>query len=300
MRRQCARRSKLRPAHGASRTSGASRAVSLPPAGGRAPEGRLGAARRRASASPEGPLRRAASAQAEPSGTACAAGVAGLARLAEAPPTGPEARTAPQPPLRGGRAAPEHLRRNRRGGGAKQGPPQAACLGLALRKGAPEQRLAANLAGTRHRRGLGRHITRHGLQGRDGAGGGTAAAQGGQGVGPQAGGAGGTRPARRRDTDGSPFSWPLTGRENEKRECPPGTPSCLLIDADRVTVGQVWGCPPPPLGQVPYIGHLSVSRGDNTGVSPLYPVRLRFADPGGTPFSCHNENGYGISGASLV
>lgn len=41
------------------------------------------------------------------------------------------------------------------------------------------------------------------------AGGGTAAAQGGQGSGPQAAGAGGTRPARRRDTDGSPFPLPV-------------------------------------------------------------------------------------------
>lgn len=65
----------------------------------------------------------------------------------------------PKAPTSGGRAAPEHLRRNRRGGGAKQGPPQAACLGLALRRGAPAQRLAANLTRTRRRRGLGRHIT---------------------------------------------------------------------------------------------------------------------------------------------
>ena len=105
------------------------------PLGARAPEGRLGAARWRASASPEGPLRRAASAQAEPRGTACAAGVAGLARLAEAPPHGPEARTAPQPPHRGGRAAPEHRRRNRRGGGAGQGPRSGPLAGLALRRG---------------------------------------------------------------------------------------------------------------------------------------------------------------------
>lgn len=49
---------------------------------------------------------------------------------------GPEGRTAPQPPLCGGRAAPEHLRRNRHGGGAMQGrangPPRR---GLALHCG---------------------------------------------------------------------------------------------------------------------------------------------------------------------
>ena len=72
-----------------------------------------------------------------------------LARLAGAPPPGPEARTAPKPPHRGGRAAPEHLRRTERGEGAKQGPPQAACLGLALREGCPALRLAA---GKRRRR----------------------------------------------------------------------------------------------------------------------------------------------------
>lgn len=60
--------------------------------------------------------------------------------------------------------------------------------------GWPALRLAANLTGP-GLPGLGRHISparpRRGL---DGAGGGTAAAQGGQGVGPQAGGAGGTWP----------------------------------------------------------------------------------------------------------
>lgn len=49
---------------------------------------------------------------------------------------GPEGRTAPQPPHSGGRAAPEHLRRNRHGGGAMQGrafgPPRR---GLALHCG---------------------------------------------------------------------------------------------------------------------------------------------------------------------
>ena len=81
LRRQCARRHKLRAPAGA-----------RPQAAGRGPAWPLEAARAAA------PLRRAASAQAEPRGTACAVGVAGLARLAGAPPTGPEGRTAPKPP----------------------------------------------------------------------------------------------------------------------------------------------------------------------------------------------------------
>lgn len=76
---------------------------------------------------------------------------------------------------------------------------------------------------TRRRRGLGRHIPparpRRGL---DGAGGGTAAAQGGQGVGPQAGGAGGTWPARRRDADGSPFPQAARPPERTKKGVPTG------------------------------------------------------------------------------
>lgn len=140
----------------------------------------------------------------------------------------------PKAPTSGGRAAPEHLRRNRRGGGAKQGPPQAACLGLALRRGAPAQRLAANLTRTRRRRGFGRHISparpRRGL---DGAGGGTAAAQGGQGVGPQAGGAGGTWPARRRDADGSPFPQAARPPERTKKVVPTGHSLLFWLDKGR-------------------------------------------------------------------
>lgn len=76
-------------------------------------------------------------------------------------------------------------------------------LGLALRRGAPAQRLAANLTGPgpAGARPWPPHVP--GPAG-DGAGGGTAAAQGGQGGGPQAAGAGGTRPTAG-GADGSPF-----------------------------------------------------------------------------------------------
>lgn len=206
LRRQCARRYKLRAPAGA-----------RPQAAGRGPAWPLEAARAAA------PLRRAASAQAEPPGTACAAGVAGLARLAEAPPTGPEGRTAPKPPLVG--AGPPRSTCAATGTGEEQCKARRAApqgLGLALRRGAPVQRLAANLTGQRLR-WLGRHISparpRRGL---DGAGGGTAAAQGGQGVGPQAGGAGGTWPARRRDADGSPFPQAARPPERTKKGVPTG------------------------------------------------------------------------------
>lgn len=106
---------------------------------------------------------------------------------------GPEGRTAPQPPHSGGRAAPEHLRRNRHGGGAMQGPLQAAPkgLGLALRRGAPVQRLAANLTGPgpAGARPWPPHYPGQTPQGA-GRGGRRHAAQGGQGCGPQAAGGG--------------------------------------------------------------------------------------------------------------
>lgn len=121
---------------------GRARLVSAPERRPQAPErprGGLAQGAKPRSASPEGRLRRAASAQAEPSGTACAAGVAVLARLAGAPPTGPEGRTAPQPPHCGGRAAPEHLRRNRARAvtGARPAQRPACGLGLAAGTGGP-------------------------------------------------------------------------------------------------------------------------------------------------------------------
>lgn len=80
-------------------------------------------------------------------------------------------------------------------------------LGLALRRGTPAQRLAANLTGTRRRRGLGRHMTPTAAGGRGGR---RPAAQGGQGSGPQAAGGGRDGPEGR---TGAPTTarrrWPL-------------------------------------------------------------------------------------------
>ena len=127
-----------------------------------------------------------------------------------------------------------------------QGPRSGPLAGLALRRA----RVARATAGGQLDRdapiGAALAATFPGLPQAGRAGGGTAAAQGGQGVGPQAGGAGGTRPARRRDTDGSPFPWPLSGRENEKRECPPGTPSCLLIKGRPASKPDRWRLAPAP------------------------------------------------------
>lgn len=70
-------------------------------------------------------------------------------------------------------------------------------------------------------------------------------------------------------------------RSNEREGVPTGHSLLLLSKADRQMVGQVWGCPPPPLGKVPYIGHMQ-HRGESLqGLCPC------------TPF-------HGISGASLV
>lgn len=91
---------------------GRRRAPRLPTAPARPPQAARGWRR----------LRRAARAEAEPGLQGQRRRRGRAARLAGAPPTGPEGRTAPQPPHSGGRAAPEHLRRSRRGGGAKQGP----------------------------------------------------------------------------------------------------------------------------------------------------------------------------------
>lgn len=146
LRRQCARRSKLRPPAGA-RAAASARSRGPGSAGGRHPQ------RGARAATPGGEcVGRAAR-----HGLRRRRGRAGKAGRSAADRAG--GADGPKAPIFGGRAAPEHLRRDRRGGGAKQGPPQAACLGLALRRGAPAQRLAANLTRTRRRRGLGRHIT---------------------------------------------------------------------------------------------------------------------------------------------
>lgn len=97
---------------------GRRRAPRLPTAPARPPQAARGWRR----------LRRAARAEAEPGLQGQRRRRGRAARLAGAPPTGPEGRTAPQPPHSGGRAAPEHLRRSRRGGGAKQGRTKCARL----------------------------------------------------------------------------------------------------------------------------------------------------------------------------
>ena len=60
-------------------------------------------------------------------------------------------------------------------------------------------------------------------------------------------------------------------RRNEREGVPTGHTLLLLSNADRLTVGQVWGCPPPPLGKVLYIGHMQ-HRGESTqGLCPCTP-----------------------------
>ena len=250
---------------------------SQPPAGGRAPEGRLGASGR----SPEARA---------PKGRYAGRRVRRQSRAARpAPQAWPGWQGWPKrrrPGRRGGRPQSPHEWGPGRPGAPAPRPargrsnarpglrPAPQGLGLALRRGAPAQRLAANLTRTRRRRGLGRHISparpRRGL---DGAGGGTAAAQGGQGVGPQAGGAGGTWPARRRDADGSPFPQAARPPERTKKGVPTGHSLLFwLIKADRPASQTAGGSPPPPLGKVHFIGNFRLSRGDNTGALPLYPA----------------------------
>ena len=53
---------------------------------------------------------------------------------------------------------------------------------------------------------------------------------------------------------GGAFPSPVCVVRSNEREGEPARLSLLLLSkADRVTVGQVWGCPPPPLGKVLYI-----------------------------------------------
>lgn len=224
LRRQCARRSKLRPPAGA-RAAVAARSRGPGLAGGRHPQ--RGAPGRYA-----GRRVRWQSRAARPAPQAWP-GWQGW----------PERR---RPGRRGGRPQSPHEWGPGRPGAPAPQPargrsnarpglwPAPQGLGLALRRGAPAQRLAANLTRTRRRRGLGRHISparpRRGL---DGAGGGTAAAQGGQGVGPQAGGAGGTWPARRRDADGSPFPQAARPPERTKKGVPTGHSLLFWLDKGR-------------------------------------------------------------------
>lgn len=60
-------------------------------------------------------------------------------------------------------------------------------------------------------------------------------------------------------------------RSNEREGEPARLSLLLLLKADRVMVGQVWGCPPPPLGKVLYIGHMQ-HRGETIqGFHPCTP-----------------------------
>lgn len=188
-----------------------------------------------------------------------------LARLAGAPPPGPEARTAPKPPHRGGRAAPEHRRRTERGEGAKQGPPQAACLGLALREGCPALRLAA---GKRRRRAD--------LSRRRRCGAAAAARRLGGGDQPphypdcrrQAGRAAAPPPRRvgrgtaRRPRGrvgrallkgartGAPFPCPVTVSRDKREKGAPQALPCLLNRGNPAWLSKVGGLPLPPPGKV--------------------------------------------------
>lgn len=209
LRRQCARRSKLRPPAGA-RAAAAARSRGPGSAGGRHPQ--RGAPGRYAG-------RR-------------------VRRQSRA------ARPAPQA-WPGWQGWPERRRPGRRGGRPHSphfvgaGPPRSTCAatgtgeeqckaGPAARpagawpciaEGCPRATAGGQLdrAGARRGPALAATLPRPDLQGLDGAGGGPAAAQGGQGVGPQAGGAGGTWPARRRDADGSPFPQAARPPERTKR-----------------------------------------------------------------------------------
>lgn len=80
---------------------------------------------------------------------------------------------------------------------------------------------------------------------------------------------------------GAPFPWPLSGRENEKRECPSGTPSCLLIKAIRSAVVKSNTCPRPRLAKSLLSDSSSIAGRQHRGSAPVPRV-------------------YGISGASRV
>ena len=75
---------------------------------------------------------------------------------------------------------------------------------------------------------------------------------------------------------GGAFPSPVCVVRSNEREGEPARLSLLLLSkADRVTVGQVWGCPPPPLGKVLYIGHMQ-HRGETTqGLCPCTPFHSR-------------------------
>ena len=79
-----------------------------------------------------------------------------------------------------------------------------------------------------------------------------------------------------RATDGSPFPWALSGRENEKRECPPGTPSCLLIKATRPAVVKSDTCPRPRFVKSHISDTSSIAGSQHRGFAPV-PRHTGFA-----------------------
>ena len=153
------------------------------------------------------------------------------------------------------------------GGKAREAAPQG--LGLAARLGGPAQRLAANLTGP-GLPGLGRHISRtdpKGLAGR-------AAAQPphrvGRVSGPQAAGAGGTRPARRRATDGSPFPQDAKPPQRTKEGVPTGhSLLVLLIKGQPASGSRRWQLTPAPAWQSLFYRTVHEPRGVNTGRCPV-------------------------------
>ena len=153
------------------------------------------------------------------------------------------------------------------GGKAREAAPQG--LGLAARLGGPAQRLAANLTGP-GLPGLGRHISRTDPQGLAGR----AAAQPphrvGRVSGPQAAGAGGTRPARRRATDGSPFPQDARPPERTKEGVPAGHSLFVLLIIGRPASGsRRWQLTPAPAWQSSFYRTVHEPRGVNTGRCPV-------------------------------
>lgn len=206
-------------------------ASKLRPRTGRAPQGRgrRPAARRRDAASGAGPLRREGQAEAEPHQRRQSRRRASAGRLAVAWPSRAGGPHRPKSPHEWGRGGPEHRRRDRRGGGAGQGPrsgPRRG-LGLAARGGAPEQRLAAGKPEGRRpeppQAATSRHITPTAAGGRGGR---RPSRPGWAGVAARRPlGAGGTRPE---GADGSPHQ-------------PAGLASLALPSAAPSRAGGVWG-----------------------------------------------------------
>lgn len=193
------------------------------------------------------------------------AGKAGRSAAARA--GGADGPTAPTSwgPGRAGAPTPQPARGRSEARPAKR---PACGLGLAARKGAPEQRRRPTCPG---RACPALAATLPGLPQAGRAGGGTAAAQGGQGVGPQAGGAGGTWPGAP-GHGREPLSLGAI-RQRERKEGVPTGHSLLFADKGHTaSCRKVRYLPPPPLCQVPYIGHFQY-RGESTqGLCPCTPA----------------------------